>query len=237
MTAGFEVRRSDGKVAVSSVYPHYRFVKKIRGVDNFWDTSGQYYSPHVIVAFRPVNSTDLETYRFSIGSTNLWYFWGMPSPPPNATLSLFGTTECDAYIFDVAHGVAASSGAGLQVFNLEGVMTFDAAGRYMRMLDVIQGRAPTSSNPFSNPYPTKLLYPYPNEHKLAIIPLKEGFDLEYSSRGEEQMYGLTWFSVEGSSVGVRMVYMLEDYGGSSSGGTSHTQFNLLVIDVTNTELL
>lgn len=239
MTAGFEVRRNDGKISVSSMFPHYRFVKKLRGTDNFWDSSGTQYTPHVIVAFRPVTvSAELHSFRFSKGRMILWHYSSnQPQPPAGATLSLYASTEVDAYIYDIAPVLPSAAGYGLQVFTPAGQMTFDVAGRYMRLLDVLQGEAPISARPWEVEVADPLVFQYAASHKLAVVPLKQGFHIDYDSSAEEQSYGLTWQAVSTGSVTVQMVYYQENYGGSSSGVKQHRRFNALVVDVNNVEAI
>lgn len=239
MNHGFEVRRDDGKVAISSVFPHYRLVKVVRGVNNFWDNTGQKYSKNVIVAFRPVNATTApQTYRFSIGAVILWYFMGnQPKPPPTATLSFYSNVLADAYVYDTAPAMDTEThGHGIQVFNEAGQVTFDSAGRYMIIADVLQGESNYSRNPWNNQYPAPLKFTFPSHMKLAVVPLKEGFHIDFGASSDEQLYGLTWFAVYGNSVDVHMVYYLEDYYGSQTGSRKHLWYNCLVIDVSNTEL-
>lgn len=236
MTTGFEVRRNDGKEAVSSIYPHYCFIKKIRlsATVHWWDTSGQQYSDHVIVAFRQVDSTKLNVGRFSKGRQILWNEFSPAPPPTSATLSLFSYEVADAYIFDVAPTTPANR-YGLQVFNEAGVCTFDASRRFMRIVDVIQDNAPVSTNPWVGSNPFKR-YSYPVDHKLAVIPLKEGYHVVYS-RDSEQMYGKTWQRVFDGGVDVYMNYFYEDGGTTSEGSRRHLQFTTVVIDVSHLDVL
>lgn len=235
MTARFEVLRPDGKVAVSSVYPHYRFVKKIRGRDNFWDASGQAYSKHVIVAFRPVVLTgEYESYRFSRGASSLWIGAGGP-PPAGATLSLYASNLTDAYIYDLAPGVAGNS--GLQVFSPDGQMTFDALGRYMILLDVLSGESTYSSRPWVNAISTPIVRTYPGGSMLAVVPLKQGFHIDFDRDAEEQSYGLTWQGITATEVRTAMIYYQENYYGNRTGTNQHLWYNTLVVDVSNVEAL
>lgn len=230
MTTGFEVRRSDGKEAVSSVYQHYAFVKKVRltAQVHWWDTSGQTYSKHVIVAFRQTGTAPTAA-RFSIGGRILWYGFGGSQPPANATLSLFSYDTADAYIFDVAPSTSPNK-YGLQVFNAQGQCTFDASRRFMRIVDVIQDTAPTASNPWTNPTTAIKNYTYPTAHKLAFIPIKEAYEVEFT-RDSEQMYGKTWQAALNGSIKVQMVYFYEDGGTNRDGYRAHLPFTLVVVDV------
>lgn len=237
MTTGFEVLRSDGKVAVSSSFPHYSFIKKIRGINNFWDTSGQVYSEHVLVAFIPTTfGTNTESsYRFSRGSVVLWQSVTPITPPANATLSMHSNVQCDAYIFDIRPPTAAPS-YGLVVYDTQGRITFDATARYMRVLDVIQElKAWQGKNQYGENYFNVV---YPSTAKIAVVPLKFAYSNSYSSSSEEQNYRRTWESLENkNTLRVTMVSAIEDYYGSSSGSVSDLTYLALVIDVANTELL
>lgn len=237
MTTGFEVRRQDGKVSISSVYPHYSFIKKIRGVNNFWDTSGTVYSDHVIVAFIPVTYgvNSASSYRFGKGSANLWGYINIPPPPTGATLSLHSQVLCDAYVFDVTPSLEGN-GVGIRVYNDAGVITFDSEERYMIVLDVIQKLAPWSgTDQFGDPYFNKT---YAAGVKIALCPLKFAYINEYSARAEEQKYSRTWESVLApNSLRVTMVSAYEDYYGGGSGVARDDTYLCLVIDVTNTEIV
>lgn len=236
MTTGFEVLRQDGKVAISSVFPHYSFIKKIRGVNNFWDTSGTTYSDHVLVAFIPVSYGDASasSYRFSKGAMNLWGYVGIPAPPANAKLSMFSNVLCDAYVFDVT-APTNDSGVGVRVHNEAGLITFDSEERYMIIADVIQSLSAWSGrDQYDDPYFTKI---YPANTKVAVCPLKFAYINEYSSSAEEQKYSRTWESVIAANVlRVTMVSAYEDYYGGGGGVSRDDTYLCLVIDVSNTEL-
>lgn len=237
MTAGFEVRRADGKVSISSVYPHYNFIKKIRGSSNFWDVSGKVYSDHVLVAFIPVTYgvDSASSYRFSKGSVNLWGYINMPSPPSNATLSLYSQVLCDAYVFDITPPLN-DSGVGLRVYNEEGIITFDSEERYMIILDVIQQLSPwQGKDQYGDPY---FIKDYPAGTKIAVCPLKFAYINEYSANAEEQKYSRTWEAItDRNSVRITMVSAYEDYYGRGSGVARDDTYLCLVIDVTNTEIV
>lgn len=236
MTAGFEVRRSDGKVSVSSTYPHYSFIKKIRGTGNFWDTSGQAYSEHVLVAFIPTTyGTNTESsYRFSRGSFVLWNYIPPVTPPANATLSMHSNVQSDAYIFDIRSSTV-SSNYGLVVYDAQGRITFDATARYMRVLDVIQELKPwQGKNQFQEDYFTVA---YPSTAKIAVVPLKFAYSNSYSSSSGDQLYKRTWESIQNkNTLRVTMVEREEDYYGSSSGFVDDLTYLALVIDVAHVEL-
>ena len=236
MTTGFEVLREDGKVAVSSVFPHYSFIKKIRGISNFWDTAGTTYSDHVLVAFVPVSygEASASSYRFSKGSANLWGYIGMPPPPSNATLSLHSQVLCDAYVFDVTPPTN-DSGVGIRVYNEDGIITFDSEERYMIITDVIQSLSPWSgTDRYGDPYFTKT---YPLGTKIALCPLKFAYINEYSSSADEQKYSRTWeAAISPNILRVTMVSAYEDYYGGGSGVARDDTYLCLVIDVSNTEL-
>lgn len=237
MTTGFEARRPDGKISISSTYPHYSFIKKIRGTGNFWDTSGYQYTDHVLVAFIPVffGTNTESSYRFSKGSMNLWNYVGQSAPPPSATLSIHSNVMCDAYVFDIRQE-KRSSGYGLVVMNIVGEVTFDTAARYMRVLDVIQSlKAWSGQDQHGDNFVT---YAYPETAKIAVVPLKFAYANNYSSSSQEQSYRRTWESlVNKNTLRVTMVTSIEDYFGSTSGSTNDLNYLALVIDVSNTELI
>ena len=230
MTAGFTALRMDGKEAISSTYPHYSFIKKVRVASqtHWWDTSGQAYTKYVIVAFRQTG-TQPTSARFSLGARILWIGFNSVQPPTNATLSIFCYDECDAYIFDVVPGNSLSR-HGLQVFNPEGQCTFDSGKRFMRVVDIIQDIAPKASNPWRDPTTGVKSYTFPVAHKLAFIPIKEAYEVNFTRYGE-QMYGNTWQAVLNGSVKIQMVYFYEEGWTTSDGYREHLPFTLMVIDV------
>lgn len=232
MTAEFEVRRKDGKVAVSSVYQHYAFIKKMRVDWNTYDTSGQQYSDYVIVAFIPVDASLTSAYRFAKGSQVLWHsMWDSNKAPPEATLSLFAYNAADAYIFDVVNGGGAPS-SFLRVYNEEGECTFDASRMFMRIVDVIQDDAPMLSDPWGSRTSISVSYEYPTFTKLAVIPLKEGYHASIG-RYDEQMFGVTWQKVQGTTVSIVMEYMYENAYSSRDADIMHLPFTTIVVDVSH----
>lgn len=236
MTVGFEVYRQDGKVSISSTFPHYCFIKKIRGTGNFWDTSGTQYSDHVLVAFVPVNfgESSASSYRFSKGSRVLWMSVGQPNAPANATLSMFSNVQCDAYVYDITP-TSASYNYGLQVHNEKGEITFDSNRRYMHVVDIIQSLSTWEGrDSFNDQYFTKT---YSSNMKIAVCPLKFAYRNEYSGSAEEQTYYRTWESVMNPSMlRVTMVSAYEDFLGGGSGATQDLKYLCLVVNVGNVEI-
>ena len=223
MTASFEVLRPDGTVAVSSEYKHYRFVKKIRGVGNFWDTSGQQYSDSVLVAFRALSPV-VSTNRFSKGAHNMW---GTSTPPPaGATLSFYTEVTSDVYIFDISPQTPHSS-SGLQVMNREGEVTFDTNYRYLRVIDVIvQGHAGmTETMPISRNYAG---------HMIACVPIKRG--VYTNASGGEEWYGATWEYACDENFFVQYKVNMYDWGGGDFSSSSR-EYMCLIVDVSHVELL
>lgn len=213
MSAGFEVLRPDGTSAVSSFYSHYRFVKKMRGLGNFWDTSGQQYSDNVLVAFR-TDSKRISVNRFSKGARNLWS--ANPAPPSNATLSFYTAEMSDVYIFDTTPNTS-STRAGLVVYDQQGNITFDTGHRYLRVLDVITSAVSNAPIRYVG-------------SKLACIPLVQAQYSEGYRNGGEQYYGATWEYASGDEFKVDYVESVYDWYGQDYKAAS-TNYMCIIVDV------
>lgn len=239
MTAGFESYRSDGKLQVSSTYPVYQFIKKIQGVGNFFDTSGQQYSDHVLVVFSDVtNNTYTSTYRFTKGAVNGWAT--TTAPPSNATLSLYSTSLTDAYVFDISN-VVSSSNYGLQIFDETGRKTFDSSIPTMRIIDFIQIGV-SSANYNWTVIKNGLNYggnkntftkTYSNFNKIGVLPLK---DTMWDEREAwDQYFCATWHKAYGNT------YQVEEYDdeyGISNSGQSYAEsmeFMALIVSLDHLE--
>lgn len=224
MSAGFEILRPDGTAAVSSFYSHYRYVKKIRGSGNFWDTSGHQYSDNVIVAFRTLTK-EVSANRFSKGSWRLWNT-GVAAPT-NATLSFYTTELSDVYIFDTVP-VNSSIKAGVQVFNPEGQVTFDSSYRYLRIIDVVQAQTNGAGNLSEAPR----IY---TGMQVACIPLVQAIYSEGYRDGGEQYYGATWEYAYQNEF--RVVYVEDVYDWNSQNYKAATkEYLCLIIDVTHLDV-
>lgn len=219
MSASFEVLRPDGTTAVSSIYKHYRFVKKMRGAGNFWDTSGQQYSDFVLVAFKTLHPST-STNRFSKGAHNMW---GTLTPPPsNATLSFYAAITSDVYIFDITPA-ENQNGAGIQVRNPAGEVTFDSNYKYMRIIDVITQGFPnmTVSMPIHKTYPG---------HSIACIPIKEASYARGSQHYGDEYYGATWEYAHQDSFYVDYEESVYEWDGQNFSVRS-PEYMCLIIDV------
>ena len=188
MTAGFEVLRSTGEVAVSSEYPHYSFIKRIKGSGNFYDTSGQQYSDYVLVFFvntaaslTQIQMGGFTTVRFSKGSKLLW--GDGTTPPIDATLSMHSWQETYAYIFDIIR-TSLPSNAGIIVKSEDGQVTFDSGNRYLKILDVINSSEPISAS-----------YTYPAGSVVGLCLLKSYASYEWSRDSGTSYTTLTWYKI------------------------------------------
>lgn len=225
MPAGFEVRRSTGEIAVSSSFQHYAFIKRIKGIGNFFDTSGYQYTDHVLVFFvntaaslNNVQMAGYTTVRFTKGSKNLW---GDPvtPPPSNATLSMHSWQETYAYIFDVVT-TASSSRAGLTVFSPTGNVMFDASARYLKVLDIINS---------SQVVQASYNYPYPAKVGLCIV--KNETSYAWDGPGESSYFTSTWYKINGSSFSVISDESEGYYLGGDSGYTESKGIEAIVADL------
>lgn len=219
MSAGFEVLRPDGTVAISSIYKHYRFVKKIRGVSNFWDTSGQQYSDAVLVVFKAL-FPEVSANRFSKGAHNLWTV--AKPPPANATLSFYAHVTTDVYIFDVVPA-SVPTRYGLQVRNPENEVTFDSSYRYLRIIDIVTHGFPNMPGYM----PIKKSYP---GHSIACIPIKEASYAEGKKSYGDEIYGATWEYAYGSEFYVQYVEDTYDWDGQNYSVRS-PEYVCLIVDV------
>lgn len=225
MPAGFEVRRSTGEIAVSSSFQHYAFIKRIKGIGNFFDTSGYQYTDHVIVFFvntaaslNNVQMAGYTTVRFTKGSKNLW---GDPvtPPPSNATLSMHSWQETYAYIFDVVT-TASASRVGLTVFSPTGDVMFDASARYLKVLDIIN-----SDQVIQDSYN----YPYPAKVGLCVV--KNATSYAWDEYGESSYYTSTWYKINGASFSVIHDESEGEYYGTGWGSQASRGIEAIVADL------
>lgn len=221
MTAGFEVYKPNGKIAISSFYPHYRLVKVIKwgggmgGLGNFYDSVGYPYSKHVLVAFRCQEDGLYSTFRFSKGAISLW----IPAapPPPNTTLSMHSEEACYAYIFDIP---LEESKSGLNVFNTKKEITFSSEYYFMNFLKVCNGRSIGKSK-----------FDFPGVEKVAITPIKKAITIKGDGRGGEQEYCISWFTTEKGSATEWKVCTIDDYTSVINMYNSHLPFSFLAVNV------
>lgn len=225
MPAGFEVRRSTGEIAVSSSFQHYAFIKRIKGIGNFFDTSGYQYTDHVLVFFvntaaslNNVQMAGYTTVRFTKGSKNLW---GNPSTPPpsNATLSMHSWQETYAYIFDVVT-TASASRVGLTVFSGTGDVVFDASARYLKVLDIINSNQIVQDS-----------YNYPHPAKVGLCIVKNATSYAWDGPGASSYYSSTWYKINGGSFFVIDNESEGDYTGRDSGYTASQGIEAIVADL------
>ena len=225
MLAGFEVRRSTGEIAVSSSFQHYAFIKRIKGIGNFFDTSGYQYTDHVLVFFvntaaslNNVQMAGYTTVRFTKGSKNLW---GDPvtPPPSNATLSMHSWQETYAYIFDVVT-TASASRVGLTVFSPTGDVMFDASARYLKVLDIINSNQVVQDS-----------YNYPYPAKVGLCVVKNATSYEWDESGESDYYTSTWYKINGGSFSVVYEESEGDYYGSGMGSQASWGIEAIVADL------
>lgn len=225
MPVGFEVRRSTGEIAVSSSFQHYAFIKRIKGIGNFFDTSGYQYTDHVLVFFvntaaslNNVQMAGYTTVRFTKGSKNLW---GNPSTPPpsNATLSMHSWQETYAYIFDVVT-TASASRVGLTVFSGTGDVMFDASARYLKVLDIINSNQIVQDS-----------YNYPHPAKVGLCIVKNATSYAWDGPGASSYYSSTWYKINGGSFFVIDNESEGDYTGRDSGYTASQGIEAIVADL------
>lgn len=243
MSAGFETYRADGSLAVSSSFTTYQFIKMIKGggtsrdtgifVDsrNFYDTSGYEYSNNVLVAFYyPTPPKEPSATGFSKGGYLYKHDVSTPTPPANATLSMYSDYPCEAYVFDTVNNMP-SPRFGLEVYDETGKRTFSSSRPAMRVVDFIQAGNANPSHTFTrvSEWDWYIERTYSGFSKVGLIVLKE---LSFFSRGRYNVYrGSTQHEVIGNRVKSSTYTYIDEFDSPNTGDTVSPEFMALVVSL------
>ena len=210
MTYGLQLFNAQGRLALSTEYKHYRFVKKVSiTAFNIWyDLAKTNYTDAVLVAFvcADYSRCSFSKLQFSIGH-------GKP-PPAGAGLYIYSDTAATAYIFDLPT-TPPQSGYGMAVYNSAAELIFDTDARYLQVLDTFRANElPYGNVPFISPNGADVIKNYPNVMKVAVIPVSPLFHVVLSDSYDngvaeeiEEWSGRSWFATTANTFMVRMEYI------------------------------
>lgn len=208
MSYGMQLFNDKGRLALSTEYKHFKFIKKvsIAAYQTWADTVKTDYSESALVAFTSATFGvhRFSTVRFSISGA---------VPPEGAGIYIYSDVDATAYIFDLVTNIS-SIGYGLRVYNKGGELIFDSDGRYLQVLDTYSANSlPYGSVPFVSDFGADVTIPYPTVVNLAVIPVSPHYHVELSNSYDngieeevEEWYGLPAYKVSGKSFNVRMSY-------------------------------